>query len=357
MSKALLTIIVPTLNRSAFIIRLLNYLAHTNYKHCIAIGDSSDGFHVEKTKEAIKTIGKKLEIVYSEFPGLSCHATQKQLIQSVATPYIVSLPDDDFLVPDGLDKCIEFLETHPDYVAAHGVGVIVTFKAGEPYGKDLLIDNYRQPIIEKESATERLVELLEKYSVPVFSVHRTAAFRVMWFDKIDNYAFGELLPCCLSVILGKIKHLNGFYLVRQNHGERYLSPDLYDWITNARWQSSYEVLQNCLTEELSKRENITLDEAKQIFKQGFWAYLIMQLSTHYKGQYEPTILVDIKQVVKNIPFVNNILRSILRSIRQQWLSTGNISLPALLNPRSPYHNDFMPIYRAIRNAPEKAGKE
>jgi len=117
MSKALLTIITPTFNRSDFLIRLLNYLSHTHYKHRIAIGDSSNAFHVERTKETIKKIGKRLDIIYTQYPGLSCHGAQEKLIQLVDTPYIVSLPDDDFLVPNGLDKCIEFLENNGDYVS------------------------------------------------------------------------------------------------------------------------------------------------------------------------------------------------------------------------------------------------
>lgn len=353
MSKALLTIIIPTLNRSEFLIRLLNYFAHTNFKHCIAIGDSSDSFHVEETKEAIKKIGEKLEIVYREYPGLSCYAAQKQLIQSVDTRYIVGLADDDFLVPNGLDRCIDFLENHSDYIAAHGFGVIVsTLKSDELYGKDLIIDNYRQPIIENENAKERLLELLENYSVPVYSVHRTRAFRVMWSDKIEDYSFGELLPCCLSVILGKIKQLKCFYLVRQDHDKRYLSPDLYDWITNSRWQSSYKIFQDCLTEELSKQESIVLDEAKEVVKQGFWAYLGNAMVKKWQSRYAQNgsgLYSELRGLARRIPG----LRSAWHKARSFMPGRNHeMSLEALLRPSSPYHDDFMPIYRALTSPPE-----
>jgi glycosyltransferase domain-containing protein len=361
MSKVLLTIIIPTLNRSDFVIRLLNYFADTNYKHCIAIGDSSDSFHVARTKEEIERIGEKLEIIYMEYPGLSCHGAQEKLINLVSTPYIVSLPDDDFLVPDGLDKCIEFLEKNEDYVAAHGLGIIATYKPGERYGRDLVIQNYRQTVVENEDAKERLLQHLESYSVPVFSVHRTAAFRVMWADEIDDYAFGELLPCCLSVILGKIKELKCFYLVRQDHDVRYTSPDSYDWITSSTWQSSYRIFRDCLARELNKQANIPLGESLEIVKRGFWAYLAGGLTSRYGHKYKPNIVAEIKKYLKNVPFINDFLRSFLQSIcyaKNRWLSTGNFSsLPALLHPNGPYHNDFMPIYRAITNMFEKAEKE
>ena len=279
-------------------------------------------------------------------------------MQHVNTPYVAILPDDDFLVPSGLDKCIEFLENNSDYVAAHGLGAIVALKPGERCGKDLAIGNYRQTVTENEDARERLLRLLGDYSVPVFSVHRTTAFRTMWSDKIEDYAFGELLPCCLSVILGKIKQLRCLYLVRQVHDKRYTSPDSYDWLTSSTWQSSYKVFQDCLTRELSKQASIPLGEAREVVKRGFWAYLARGLPLRYGHKYEPNIGSEIRKHLRNTPIISNFLRPLLQSVRYakaRWLSTDNFSsLPALLHPSAPYYSDFMPIYRAITSVPEKA---
>lgn len=358
MSKALLTIIIPTFNRSDFLIRLLNYLSHAHYKHRIAIGDSSDAFHVGRTKDAIKKIGNKLEIRYMQYPGLNCHGAQEKLIQLVDTPYIVSLPDDDFLVPSGLDKCIEFLENNSDYVAAHGLGAIVALKPSERRGKDLAIRNYRQTVTENEDARERLLRFLGDYSVPVFSVHRTTAFRTMWSDQIEDYAFGELLPCCLSVILGKIKQLRCLYLVRQDHDKRYTSPDSYDWLTSSTWQSSYKVFQDCLTRELSKQASIPLGEAREVVKRAFWAYLARGLAFRYDLKYGSDTAAEMRKQLKNTPLVGGLLRALLQSMRyvkNRWLLADDFSsLPALLHPNAPYYSDFMPIYLAITGMPEKA---
>ena len=350
----MLTIIIPTMNRSEFLIRLLNYYADANYKHHITIGDSSNSFHAEKTKDEIKKIGVKLKITYKEYPGESCFAVQKQLIQSVTTPYIVSLPDDDFLVPNSLDKCIDYLETHHEYIAAHGIGAILSLEASGPYGECLGVGEYRQPKIENELASQRLLEYLMHYSASVFSVHRTGAFKVMWPDAYssNDNPFGELLPCCLSVILGKIKQLNCFYLVRHVHDNRYLSPDMFDWITNPNWLSSYQKFSNYLVEELVKKDGIATDKAREIVKQAFWGYLNKGLVKKYNNRYIGkaslgilNVTAKLKAALKMYPVSRKALsvsRKVIRSINSRGLS-----LEALLSPRSSYHADFMPIYRSV----------
>jgi len=169
---------------------------------------------------------------------------------------------------------------------------------------------------------------------------------------VSDKAFAsELLPCSLSIILGKVKELNCIYLVRQVHEQRYLLPDMYDWMTSPDWLPSYQVFRNCLTKELVRQDGISLDEARAVVKQAFWSYLAKGFMKKWQGCYgQPRVSrrTRLLQAMRVIPGARQAwrgLRSLLPSQRDE------MSLNALLDPSSPYHADFMPIYRSVTDPP------
>ena len=338
----MLTMIIPTMNRSDFLIRLLNYYANTNYKHWIIIGDSSDARHIEKTINAIKGLKGKLKIIHREYPGLSNIECAQQMTQLISTPYAVFIADDDFLVSNGLEQSVAFLEKHQGYIAAHGVATRFSLQSSGPYGQFAGSSNYRLPSVEADTASQRILNYLDNYSVTLFCVHRTKCWRTMFKDAAsltDKSFGGELLPCCLSVIQGKVKQLDCLYLLRQDHTGRYLLPNVGDWINSPNWEPSYKVFCDRLAEELVRQDDITFNEAKSIVEQGFRSYL-----DKFHGNY-----ARIKATAKYIPGMKYALR-VAKSVWQNRL--GEFSLSMLLNPSSPYHRDFMPVYRAVTRPPE-----
>lgn len=349
----MLTTMIPTKNRSDFLIRLLNYYADTDYKYWICIGDSSNTEHVEQTKKAIRKLERKLKIMYREYPHTSEPECTRQLLQSVSTPYVAWVADDDFLVSDGLACCINFLETHPDYTVALGKAVLLTLNESGAYGQISNVGSYNLRSIEAESARQRIMDHLNNYSNPNFGVHRIEKFRKAYSAvlSLPDKGFTEMLPNCMSCIEGKVRQLGCFYLVRQNHDRRYLLPGTYDWITNPNWFPSYQVFSSCLVEELVKQDGITMDESREVVKQAFWAYLNRALHRKFQERYgrEETsgIWLRMKKALKGTPGVSEYLLPVWRGIKSSLFHSDEISLQALLKPSSPYHKDFMPIYHAI----------
>ncbi len=343
------TLLVPTMNRSDFLIRLLRYYEEVGFDGCICIGDSSSPEHVERTKRVIETLRGKLNIIYQEYPGINDAVCLKRLLDFVSTPYAAFVADDDFLVPSALNQCAKFLGEHPDYVAAHGIGIAITLDSKGLYGQITQCGHYRQPVIEAKSASQRLDDHLSHYSVTLFSVHRIESWRAMYRDVhlLKDKTFGsELLSCCKSVILGKSKELDCLYVVRQNHAQRYLLPDMYDWITSPEWYSSYLVFCNGLAEALTLQDNISIEKAQKVVKQAFWPYLSMCLSQQ-SGSWRVS-RSRWRQVAGTIPGVRSIWQ-LLHSLRPKQHS--ELSLSALLRPSSPYHADFMPVYKALTTPP------
>lgn len=350
MNDILISILIPTRNRSDFLKRLLQYYSDLHFCHKIYIGDSSSSDHVEQTKNTINALKAKLKIFYYEYAGLNNAQAISNLLDSVSTPYAVLLPDDDFLVPRSLEQCAGFLESHSEYSAAHGLAALFKLKSSGAYGPFLWAGRYWQRPIEGESGAKRLLDHMGNYSVTLFSVHRTEAMRVMYkyvsMAKDKSFAL-ELLPCCLSVIQGKVKELDCLYLVRQDHERRYLLPDVYDWVTSHDWLPSYETFRDCLTVELTRQDGISVDEAREVVKQAFWLYLAKGLTHKWQVRYVtdgpgfPRLLRDLARRVPGLRPMWHKFRSVAVGERHE------MSLSALLHPSSPHHGDFMPIYRTI----------
>jgi len=336
-----ITLLVPTINRSDFLIRLMRYYEAIGFEGCICIGDSSSSGHVERVKRVIETLQGKLNIAYQEYPDLNGADCFKQLVDLVTTPYAALLADDDLLVPSALIKCVNFLEEYPDYASAHGVGLIIGLDSKGPYGRVVRCEHYQQPVIEAESASQRLNDHFRNYHPTLHSVHRIESWKAMYRDVhlIKDTAFGaELLPDCKSVILGKSKELNCLYVMRQVHVQQYVLPDCYDWITSPEWYPSYMVFRDGLAEDLTLQDNISIEEAHTVVKQAFLSYLDQFLSQG-AGDWRVSRL---RQAARRI-------RQLLRSLKPKEHS--EMSLSALLSSSSPYHADFMSIYKAITTPP------
>ena len=345
----MITLLVPTMNRSDFLIRFLRYYEEIGFKGCICIGDGSSPEHVDRTKRVIETLRDNLNIVYMEFPDLKVTENVERLFDLVSTPYAAFLGDDDFLIPSSINKCMKFLEEHPDYAAAHGKGISISLDSGGEFGRVIQCGYYPQPVMEAGSASQRLDDYMSHYSVILFSVHRIESWRMMIRDihLLNDRSFGgELLPCCTSVILGKSKELDCLYLVRQDHAQRYLLPLGLDWVASPEWYPSYLVFRDGLAKSLALQDNISLEEAQKVVKQAFCAYLVAYLSScSRRSRRSPGRWL---QVAWKIPGARQ-LWQFLHTMRLKKQSV--FSLPALLDPSSPYHADFMPVYKALTTPP------
>lgn len=333
---------ITTMNRSDFLIRLLNYYATVGFKYCISIGDSSNAKHVEKAKKAINNLEGKLKIIYTEYPGLNDVECMKKVLESVSTPYAVNLADDDFLIPNSLEKCLIFLENNPSFSSAHGVGIVFNLHSSGAFGQFANIIINRLPSIEADTASNRISDYLENYCVNMFSLHRTGNWQAMIKDSSsfhDRSFGGELFPCCLSVIQGKVKQLDCFYLMRQNHDARSKLPSKDEWINSPNWNAAYNIFIDNLAEEISQKDDISFDEAKGIVKQAFDSYL--------NSQTKSIIYARIGKVARYVPGMNYLITH----FKQKQF--GDFSLSTLLNPSSPYHKDFMPVYNIITRQEKK----
>lgn len=331
------TLFVPTMNRPEFVERLFRYYAGLGFTGRIAVGDSSRPEAFERTSRAICQFAGILDIDHVEAAGLTIGPCLRRLAERATTPYGVVVPDDDFIVPAALDRCTAFLEDHPEYVAAHGAGLTVTLDTNGLHGHVVYCARYPQTVSESDRPSQRLSDHLSRYTVSLFSVHRTDSWRIMLrdVDPLEDVSFSaEILPCCLSVVLGKVKELDGLYLVRQSHAARIELPTMFDWVATPVWYPSYLATLECLASAMAAREDIGLDAARRVVKEGFRQYVGLGLGLRRTWGRDAWVL----DVARRAWAVVQALRP---DPDARW------TLPALLKSSSPDYTDFQPIYNAL----------
>lgn len=346
------SIIIPTLNRSDHIIKMIRYFNIADFQGHLLIGDSSTTEHIERTKAVIKELNPKFTILYREYPQRKNFECVRYLLQEVVTPYVIWGADDDVLIPSTLARAADFLDQNPDYSGVGGMAIRYQLKNLGAYGEISDAERYLVSAAEKKSSSERVLHLLQNYTVVLLSIQRTKQLKEQFrkAEVITDLTFAsELLPACMVVAQGKIKLLNQLFIVRQIQKNNYALPDVFDWITKPDWPSSYQIFAKTLAQALVAQDAISFEKAMGIVKQAFWRYLSKSLNLkfqqHYQVSQSPNICGRAKNAMKNTPGVMRFWHII------QSFQTNSISLPSLLNPRSPYHNDFMPVYRATVSPP------
>ena len=357
MTPPKVAILIPTMNRSDFLIRQLRYYASVNSPHPIYIGDASNEEHRQRIQDECKKIGQKLTIHYHHWPEMNDRQTIAFLGETAEEKYCAFTGDDDFLIPDSLIKCAEFLEIYPDYGTAQGRAVLFTLKEPGPFGAMNGVGPYwSRKEAEEKTAAERLLHFGRNYWVPQFSVHRQNEFLEdsINYRKITDKSFGELLHSFTFISKGKSKFIDCLYLIRQGHDARYVLSDALDWLTGSNWQPSFQLFMNSVSEGLVKVDNIKAEKAKEVVKQAFRTYLLRAITKKHKYKNKDRIAGKLfRDWIKGIPGTKmtvNMARTLFSIITSR---TGSLSLPALLRHSSPYHKDFMPVYAAITKQPVK----
>lgn len=366
----MISLLIPTMNRSEFVVRLLNYYDSLKFKYYIFIGDSSNTEEFDRTNKVVKALKGRLSVEHYYYPSLNNYAVAEQLIQKVKTPYASFLPDDDFYIPDSIEKCMEFLNHHSDYSCAYGRAIAFVLQNKGAYGrlKELGRTNLATEYsIEQDTAKERLLLHADNYTAVFAGVCRTDMFKIalrnaLKLNKLAESkdikwqtvgAFTELLTSFSLVVQGKVRTIDGLFWIRQLHPQRYVFPDIFDWLTSPNWYLCYEIFSQQIAEDIVDRDGMSFEKAREVVKQAFWMYLSIGIARGYQQRYEAQgNSRNFKALLKQIPLVKKIvsyLRRRIESIRDTFYPLNRLTLGALMNPNSAYHKDFMPIYQVVTN--------
>ena len=355
-----LTLLVTTYNRYPRLRRLLRYAASVRTPYAIHVLDSSSE---PLERNELGGLLRGHQVLHRIFePSTSPMQKLWEGLKAVSTPYVVLWADDDFLVPRSLASGVDFLEQHQEYSEVHGQSALFTMETldGRPVPGCM---PYWQCAMTHEAASQRLRAYFGRYGVLNYAIHRTEHLQqhVQLCCQHDlGYWWGELALGSLAAIRGRVKRLDCLYLLKEARQgmdswatwlggtEAGASPDFFDWVTGPTFSQQYEVFRTCVTDVLAQADGTDVRTAQEAVKEAFWSYLAKMSTAKWHQRYgggprrgQPRRL---REAARRIPG----LRAAWR--RARYLlphRPGELSLPALLHPASPYHADFMPIYRAI----------
>lgn len=234
------TIVIPTRNRRGLLLRQLrHYYEHFAVERMdsgghssaprIIVADSSDPGQQSQMADLPPGL---VSGIYTYPPSAPVHEKLHDVLAVVKTPLVVIGADDDVFDVDGLREAAGFLSHHPGYTSCSGQIVTV-----DPSGS---IAHYPQMSIERKEPLDRLTDHLSRYSTKWYSMQWTADVRryyaVTLAAQVDETHIGELLPGCLSVMAGKSKVLDSFYMVRRVWPDRKKPMTKEDLIERPGWR-------------------------------------------------------------------------------------------------------------------------
>lgn len=350
-----LTLMIPTRNRPHFLRRVLDYYRRVGWPYSISIADASDSGIFGETASFVRALKKNLAVIHQSFPSdLGVHATWTQMLEGVETPFAIVSGDDDFLIPQALQRCIDFLDTHPDYSLASGFAVrptvrptaregfeVVDMQAGifksneKALAPDRLLDCFYPSWAPNAQALQRTPQMRETF--------RTAIALGLDVDEYSDF-FCECAINGVNVIKGKEKKFGEFLsLVMLKHGQQiYRSKPMtmLDRFTSPHFSKVAENIVDWWARELVQKENGNFKEAKRVAGAAFMHLIHMKSFSGFRDILEKIQEASPRRRLARLPFARKFWHAV-RPVRYR------VTLPALLNKRSPYHEDFMGVYAVL----------
>lgn len=209
------TVVIPTYNRPKELSRLLNFLSATRESLPIIVLDGSRPDIASSNSNLCAKFPDVLHQVYDSKLHLGIRIYRG--LKLVKTPYVVICADDDFVFPDAVNECVNYLELNKGYSAAIGdvwtlsyypnkliVSKGVVFGKELSYGKKFDHNLFIQRALFYFSYTAI-------GSVPLFySVRRTDQTLQAFSYVTSNikYSSMELLSTGMLLIDGKVAKLS-----------------------------------------------------------------------------------------------------------------------------------------------------
>lgn len=338
------TIIIPTHNRPKYLRRILDYYSGYKSGYNLIVADSSSEENKKKNKEAI-SLPSDLKILHlgNYHSGVSLWHKLADAIGRVETKYCLFCADDDFIVPSGVEKSVDFLEKNSGFSVAQGQEAIfypMIKKGGDenfywrveyPFKSDVLPD-----------ARSRLIEQLTNYSVPTFyGVHRTEDLKMIFEDALGSVTHGRLIEVLLAALIlvrGKMECFGTFYSAREIilDSAGIMNDRIEDLIKRGEYGKEYVGFRKCLASHLKNNSDLNLEESAKVVDEAMSVFL----KNDGPGPRKK-LLMDI---LKSLPApVSRKIQLIYRTAKLKILKPESDLLRSIKDPLSGSYGDFIRI--------------
>lgn len=261
----MVTVIVVTYNHEKYVEKAIRSILEqkVNFEYEVLIGEDAS---TDSTRNILKKIEKSLpenfQIFYRE-KNLGMKGNFDDLIKRAKGKYIISLESDDYWIYDlKLQKQLEFLESHPEYIAiAHNT--LVVDKLGKPR-KDCIY-----PECKKEEYTifdfQNFILMGQTTTILYHNFYKTHIFEDIYVDI--NYPgdqkFNFLLACH-----GKIKVIQekwSAYRYVNDEGTSFSARVKFDKEMQKKDLIFLKILLNYAYNNINNKDAIKVAETKYLY--------------------------------------------------------------------------------------------
>lgn len=231
-----LTLVIPTYNRNYYLSRCLWYHAHFPFGQII-VADSSQDKKKVVNRETIAKIREifEIDILYLEYEpetdkyGEDIYQKWADAVKHSNKEYTKICTDKEFVIPNVVCECVNYLETHSDYGAADAVSLECLYCSGNlsktiwniwtPGDREYTSDN---PIERCRYALSAQKQRMTSWNL-LTAIRRTHDYNYM-YQKLDEYSlldirFGDIFLQFMSIMCAKrMRFSTKNYLVRDISG-------------------------------------------------------------------------------------------------------------------------------------------
>lgn len=352
------TILIPTMDRPEYIIRVLQYYKKLKFTGAILIGDSSSTENSTQIRDWISDNASQLNLKYYHCPKSEyCHdgMVMKHLTEQMTTKYGIFSGDDDFIVPSAIIDCAALLDKKHEYSSAAGHRAAFHLDQPGHIGKIIKVEHVPEPDLSSESPAVRWTNYMNLTISNQYHLQRHEVLIAAYYHcdaAKTRYIGPELMPCSISTICGKTAYLNKiscYFQVNKAQIFSWANRSIFDLIMSSEWSESVNTLKNAVLDQFVKA-GVSRDMAEQLFEREFWDHIRRRLNWQFKERYSGDSRV--KQLAKRIPGLLEIIRRRERccfSRENDFGEQRNFSLKTLLDKRNPNHADFINITNALCN--------
>ena len=268
----LFSVVIPTFEGTPFLKRTLDYFRHVSFKGRVVLADNSSGDH-RKFVAACSGDYPDLRLeVFAFAENIRFLDKMTATLEKIDTQFVLLHAHDDFMLPDGVEQCVDFLAGNPGYSVARGrIAMFALARNASEPSAQVTVSLVPHPMrgYEQPDAVERLLAHIERYASTFYSVHRRASllesFRLTE-RATQNVIFFQYLSSCIAALQGKIWCSDRLFYVRQGHTDswsgRLKNGDYEHWpmlITSPDFSRYYQEFRTTLAQYVESKSGVPAD--------------------------------------------------------------------------------------------------
>jgi glycosyltransferase domain-containing protein len=197
-----LTFVIPTHNRPQFLRRLFRYASEVGIESQILVLDSSNPGLLRENKDSVARYQDSLRIRH--LPINETLMRKMQIgVRECQTPYVAFWADDDFQIPEGVARCVQFLEDNKEHQSC-----TASFASASTLGRELQLSIATHPERNEEEAVDRITLWAEDFYSTFYSVFRTPML-VRSLDLAADITAYEKCRIIPEILMGQLALLYG----------------------------------------------------------------------------------------------------------------------------------------------------